>query len=329
MIQNRNSEKMKIPTTDRDLLIKESILKRLIYFDIFSYPLTATEVIRYCNYPDLDEIEGLSALYDLKKKKIIHQHTAYFYMGKDITKVNNRIRDNRLADKRMETACRYATLISNFPFVRAVFISGSLSKNVMKPDSDIDFFIITVPGRLWLCRGLLTLFKKIFLGNSHRNFCINYFIDTDSLEIPDKNLFTATEIAFLIPMYNYSLYQDFIRANEWFRLEYPNLATREEKIKIRPLRIRMIFESLMKNRIGNWLDDKCFSAIYEYWRMKFHWMDNESFTFNFRSFKNVSKHHPYSFQKRVLQAYSEKVQWIDRVFDQRGFPEEEIDHLTA
>jgi hypothetical protein len=59
--------------------------------------------------------------------------------------------------------------------------------------------------------------------------------------------------------------------------------------------------------------------------MKFHWLDNESFSFNFRSFKNVSKHHPHSFQKKVLETYHEKIQWIDRVFDQPEFPKEEFD----
>ncbi len=57
---------------------------------------------------------------------------------------------NRLAEIRLKDAKKYARVIANFPFIQAVFISGSLSKHVMKPNSDIDFFIITKPDRLWL-----------------------------------------------------------------------------------------------------------------------------------------------------------------------------------
>ena len=85
-----------------------------------------------------------------------------------------------------------------FPFVRGVFLSGSISKGFMSESDDIDYFIITAPGRLWLTRTLLILFKKIFLFNSFRNFCLNYFIDSENLYIPEHNRYTATEIVFLI-----------------------------------------------------------------------------------------------------------------------------------
>src|SRR4029453_8923510 len=97
-------------------------------------------------------------------------------------------------------------LIASFPYVRCVCISGSLSKKYFDDTTDIDFFVITKPGRLWVCRTFLILFKKLFLLNSKKYFCINYFIDSDNLEIPDQNIFTATELTTLIPMHDYELY---------------------------------------------------------------------------------------------------------------------------
>ena len=90
---------------------------------------------------------------------------------------------NRRADRILPVAQRMARLIGSFPFIRGVFVSGSLSKHSMKADSDIDFFLITEPGRLWLARTLLVVFKKIFLFNSHKYFCVNYFVDTKHLEV--------------------------------------------------------------------------------------------------------------------------------------------------
>jgi predicted nucleotidyltransferase len=249
----------------------------------------------------------------LKNKKLINYEAGFYFLGTDPSKVKQRLEDNHLANKRMNTAKKYARFISNFPYVRAVLISGSLSKNVMKPDSDIDYFIITKPGRLWVCRAILTFFKKIFLGNSYRNFCLNYFIDTDSLEIPDKNIFTATEIVFILPMYNYELYQQFMAANRWCHNEFPNLENHPENVKIKPSRkIKSIFETLLNNGFGDWLDEKCFSVISQYWRKKFSHFDENRFSLNLRSQKNVSKHHPNGYQESVLKKYEEKIHTFEQ-----------------
>jgi hypothetical protein len=183
----------------------------------------------------------------------------------------------------------------------------------MKPDSDIDYFIITKPGRLWVCRAILTFFKKVFLGNSYRNFCLNYFIDMESLEIPDKNIFTATEIVFILPMYNYPMYQQFMAANQWCFKEFPNIELQPENVTIKPIqKPKSIIESLMNNGIGDWLDAKFFSYIYGYWRKKFSNFDEEHFSQNLRSQKNVSKHHPNGYQESVLKKHAEKIHLFEQ-----------------
>ena len=105
----------------------------------------------------------------------------------------------------MHKALRNARLIFHFPFTRAIMISGSLSKNYADEASDVDYFIIVKPGRLWIARTLLIIYKRIFLMNSKKYFCVNYFIDEDHLEIEEKNLFTAVELTTLIPIHGFTL----------------------------------------------------------------------------------------------------------------------------
>lgn len=291
--------------------IEQSLLRKLIYFDIFSYPLLPEEIMLYCDYPNIIKGEALLALQELENKNLINFDRGYYYLGNDPSKIDRRIEGNRLADERIGTAIKYAKLIANFPFVKAVLISGSLSKHFMKPDSDIDFFLITEPGKLWLCRMMLTLFKKIFLLNSFKNFCLNYFIDANSLEIPDKNVFTATEIAFLLPMYNFHLYEKFMKANIWYRSEYPNIPYHQELIEIDPNGIKKILEFPFNNWIGNILDQLSFIVIKGFWQKKFRHFNKESFELNFRSHKNVSKHHPLTFQEKVLKKYTEKIRLFE------------------
>ena len=177
-----------------------AILQTLAYFEVFSYPLTREEVWVFGQDPDLEASAVFDALQTLVDQGIIFQFGPFFQTQNQENWVQQRLDCNRRADEILPIAQQKAQFIGQFPFVRGVFISGSLSKHYMRPDSDVDFFIVTEPGRLWLARTLLVLYKKIFLLNSHKYFCVNYFVDTKHLEIAEKNLFTATESITLLPM---------------------------------------------------------------------------------------------------------------------------------
>src|SRR5690606_18040183 len=108
-----------------------------------------------------------------------------------------------LAAEKMKEARRCADIIAGFPFVRGVYISGSLSKGYADEQSDIDFFIVVEKKRLWICRTLLHLFKKLtFLINRQHSFCMNYFLDESMLCLEEQNIFTATELYTLVPVYD-------------------------------------------------------------------------------------------------------------------------------
>ena len=129
--------------------------------------------------------------------------------------------------KWLETLCpkliKVSRKIAKFPYVKGVCLSGALSKGFYDDDGDFDFFIITKPNRLWIARTILVLYKKIFLLNSKKYFCVNYFISTDKLEISEQNLFTATEIATLIPLYGTDTFKEFLEAkNPWAAPYFPN-----------------------------------------------------------------------------------------------------------
>jgi hypothetical protein len=206
-------------------------------------------------------------------------------------------------------AKKYSQKISNFPFVQGVYISGSLSKGWVGKDADIDYFIITRPGRLWLSRTLLVLYKKTFLFNSRRYFCVNYFVDSDHLEIPDRNLFTATEVAFLLPVVNEELYHEFIESNSWMKDFYPGWKALKKNLLIetRPSLLKRWGEKLLSGRLGEWLDRRAFRFTLNHWKRKFTGFDETEFDLNMRSRKHVSKHHPQGFQGKTLAAFREKI----------------------
>lgn len=292
----------------------QEILRILLYFDVFSYPLTKGELFRYAGVNDARTQEELARqMNELVKKGYIGCRSGYFFVaGKDAA-VERRIKGNQYASRRLRTARRYSRLIAAFPFVRGVFLSGSLSKGYMDADDDIDYFIVTQPGRLWLVRSLLVLFKKIFLKNSYRNFCINYFVDTHHLRIPQQNRFTATEIAFLMPAYNRQLHTDILDHNRWIRKYYPSFAQNGASAHERTPGIKHLLEALLNNRLGDALERRLFDASKRIIQKKFSWMEARRFESAFSIQPHELRFLPSEQHSRILKRYN----WKLRIFERK------------
>ena len=139
------------------------ILMTLLYFDVFSYPLSFDEILDYHHTPEANRESIQNCLDDLVAKGLVVETDGYYQLHQLPQRLIERKANNQRAKSYLKKARMMTKLIAQFPYTRAVFISGSLSKHVMAEDGDIDYFIITKPGRLWVTRTFLVLFKKIFL----------------------------------------------------------------------------------------------------------------------------------------------------------------------
>lgn len=299
-----NQRKVKEPVYTTEITTQhKSIVRMLLYFDIFQYPLNKQELTLAVD--DTNDLED--ALNELLSMGILHhQNGWYFLKGKEYSK---RISTTSASPHFFKKAKKYAALIHQFPFVKGVYISGSLSKDWADDTTDVDYFIITSPNRLWVCRTLLILFKKVFLLNSRKYFCLNYFIDTDNLEIEEKNIFTATEVCFLKPVVNDALYHDFIRSNNWVKQYYAqtpvfdgvHLVPKKEGV------LKKWGEKLLGGKLGESMDIWAMKRTLKFWKNKFPEIKTTDFEINFKSGRSISKHHPSGFQKKVVEALETKI----------------------
>jgi hypothetical protein len=284
--------------------IRTAILRTLLYFEIFGHPLTSDELHSLTGIPADRELFN-DELERLFSEGLIEREAGYVFISNGQVSIAERIKKLERAKRYHRIARFVSRLIAWHPYVRGVFISGSLSKSALAKKDDIDFFVITKPGRLWVSRTLLMLFKKIFLLNSKKYFCINYYIDTRSLEIPDRNLFTATELAFLAPVQNSELYLRFIDANQWVKEYFPNhsFSANGCPLSSDPW-VKKGIEFLMNGRMGDRMDSH-FMRLYRLRSIRrYKQEDKRLFELNFRSEKNVSKHHPDGYQEKILDQYS-------------------------
>ncbi|MBX3165165.1 MAG: nucleotidyltransferase domain-containing protein [Bacteroidetes bacterium] len=294
------SEKFKTENT-----LQRAAYEALCYFDIFKYPLKKEEIQNFCSSKiSADELEiVLTELLDSAK---IKQHGEYYLLDNaQANTIETRIENEARLKKKTFIIKRFARFVSRFPFVRAVFISGSVSKGIFKSDSDVDYFIITEPNRLWVCRTFLILFKKIFLLNSKKYFCVNYFVSSDNLKIPDENLFVATEIKTLIPVFENELISQFKQQNEWANNYLPNFHKVQKALYYKEIKtswLSRLTEKICSGSFGEELDNYFFLKTLSRWRKKFPHFKLSEFDLNMRSYKNVSKHHPLGHQFKVAEA---------------------------
>ena len=291
---------------DHDL---EQVLLPFFYFDIFSHPLTLDEVYAFGQHTELSKDRMKSLIQMLVDRQFLHHIKDYYLLHDQPDWVSLRETNNQRAQQFLPKAHMMSRLMSKFPFVRAVFISGSLSKNVMPEGGDIDYFIVTQPGRLWIARTLLVLFKKLFLFNSHKYFCVNYFVDQNHLEIEEKNRFTATEIITLLPTYGQQYYQQFFAGNTWAKKYYPCFP--ERAVTEIPVHqsgwVQQTGEFFFKGKTGDWVDRFFMKKTLNYWHRKFENFDKDKFAIALKSRPYVSKHHPLDFQTRVLAEYQNRM----------------------
>ncbi|HEY1871900.1 MAG TPA: hypothetical protein VGG71_12630, partial [Chitinophagaceae bacterium] len=219
----------------------------------------------------------------------------------------------------LKKAGRAGKLISSFPFVQGVAISGSLSKYYSDDYTDVDFFIITDTNRLWIARTFLHLFKKLtFLFNMQDLFCMNYFIDESELVILEKNIYTATEITTILPLRGVDSFENFFRENSWTKNFLPNKNIYFPEVKeVKKTWLRFLIEKILNNRVGDALDNYLMKLTARSWNVKTrsNQRNSKGMLLSMHIGKHFSKPNPDIFQKRLLQRYDNSLSDIFKYYE--------------
>jgi predicted nucleotidyltransferase len=293
------------------LSAKESILKVLVYFDIFRYPLTRKEIGSFLDLPFSEELLS-DSLQDLLSSGRIFQLCEFYSLRNDKSLVERRKKGNANADTLIKKAREIAKFLYKFPYVRAIGLSGSVSKNFADENSDIDYFLITKANRLWIARTLLVLFRKNpFLKDRHKYYCMNYFVDEADLVIKEKNIYTATELFTLIPLAGNGSLKKFFEKNSWSHSYFPNrtLPLIREEINFKDPWFKKLPEFLLNNRLGNWLDDYLFKLTTARWQKKEQKkkVNARGERMGLKTNKHFSKPNPVFFHNAFIETYKKRI----------------------
>jgi len=273
-----------------------SALKTLSYFDLFDYPITAEEILLYLDQ-NVPASKLKLSLDQLTAEKKIFKLGNFYSLRNSQALIDRRLKGNDRAALLLPKAYKICGFLYRFPFVRGIGISGSLSKNFAAEDADIDYFIVTKANRLWIARTLMHLYKKLtFLTGRQHNYCMNYYIDEERLNIEEKNAFTAIEVLTLVPVCGNGTMEKFFISNEWTNQYYPNFIVDAESRRNRKDGwLKKFLESLFNNKTGDRLDNYLMRLTAKRWSRK---------TRKLQTSKHYCKPDPNNFQKPLLEKFN-------------------------
>jgi hypothetical protein len=239
----------------RASVVLGSVFHTLAYADVFDYPLTAPEVYRYLTSTKakLEEVTRV-----LSDSPLFSRVGEYFTLHGREEIVTTRERRSKVAARLWPKAVRYGRIIAALPFVRMVAVTGSLSMNNTDEGKDVDYMIVTAPNHLWTCRVFSLLIARIAKLDGIR-LCPNYLITTNALELKERSLYVAHEVAQMIPISGAETYDEMCRLNAWIDDYLPNASGAPVfPQNVKPLKkmppIQRILEIIFSLPFGTWLE---------------------------------------------------------------------------
>lgn len=225
--------------------LEKAVVGTLSYSDIFSFPLKEEEIHKRligkkCSPPELNK-----TLDSLINSLSIHRVDGYYFLKGRNRIVKLRKTREIISSNKLRRANQLSSIISIFPSVRAVFLTGTLAVNNASKDDDIDLMIVTRSNTLWTTRLFLTLLldllnfrRKPDSKNPNNLLCLNIYVDTSSLTIPpaERSLYSAYELIQAKPLIDKDNISSLIlTSNLWIKNYLPNISfSSTPQIKSKP-----------------------------------------------------------------------------------------------
>ena len=214
--------------------LKSGEISSIIYHNIFNYPLTPSELIKWKLKPQIK----------LKRKvAVLKKEDFYFLKGKGEI-IEKRLQNKKYSKNKLIIARKAASVLKTIPTIKLVALTGALAMNNADKNSDIDLLIITKNKTLWTTR-LITYLVLLIYGIKVRKpkdddqkdkLCLNMWLDENDLvwSKKDRNMYSAHEIGQIVPLINRDeIYERLLNQNIWILDYWPNIVNIKNNFKIK------------------------------------------------------------------------------------------------
>jgi hypothetical protein len=220
-----------------DESLDSAILRTVLYADVFDFALTVSELHRFLMYHTtvpLAEIERALGSSPVMQDELTRSGDLVALKTRDAL-FGVRHEREAVAGELWPLARRYAAALAVLPFVRMVALTGALAmRNPVSTQDDLDYLIVTRPGRVWLARlATVVLVRAVRLTGTE--ICPNFVLAEDSLAQHRRDVYIAHEVAQAVPFFGGALYDRLRAENRWTALHLPNAEGTPHRGEIRGL----------------------------------------------------------------------------------------------
>lgn len=237
--------------------IGRAIRQTLNYFDLFDFPLTREELFRFLWQTRIEYWEFCDFLARSDRLSPYTTKFGYYFLPGREEIVEARRRALVPSEQKLRQVQRSLWLLRSIPFLRAIFVCNSVGTETARGESDIDLFIITEKGRIWLVRFfanfILRLFGRRTYGDKQKNrLCLSFFADTENLNLfsrraVEEDIHFIYWLQFMVPIFDQAgCYEKFFRANEWVKQYLPNVKISSDREEVQMRKIGSIFGRIWK-----------------------------------------------------------------------------------
>ncbi len=224
--------------------LAQSILWTVAYTDQFQYPLTEIEIWERLLRTEQRTGKGFGQSQKLRQnfqkelknlvrsKKLSsqkglqgHPHSdSFFFLSRHSKNVALRQKRNVASAQKWRQVTNFVRLVSWIPWIRSIWVTGSLAMMNAQQNQDVDFMLVTQANRLWLTRAIVTGVaflagkKRKPHGREDQTWCLNLWIDEKHLAVPNqkRSPYAAYEVAQAKVVFERGASaQKFWRANQW------------------------------------------------------------------------------------------------------------------
>jgi hypothetical protein len=225
--------------------LEKAILKTIMYFDIFSYPLTLLEVQKWLWQEQEGDLLKIKEILD--RHSLIQEKNGLYFLKTSEKNIDLRMQRYNIAEHKFKKRWLYFKFIAMMPGVRAIFVCNTLSYSNSRAESDIDLAIIAAPHKIWTARFFTTVFTALLhirptVKKTQNQICLSFYLEENNLNLEKIKIHNGQDIHFtywldqFFPVYlEDDILEKFIKNNEWLKKDLPNsigsYATYQRQIK--------------------------------------------------------------------------------------------------
>lgn len=233
------------------------------YFHVLGKPLTEIEIYQYLFGEKAGKVSFSKFMLLFKEsawvQKNLIKKRGIFVLKSEDHLVATRHERMRVSIGRFKKVKRYLWLLHSAPFVESMFLAGSVPISNSKNTSDIDFFLVTRPERIWVGRFWITIMTHVFGVRRHgkkdaNRFCLNHYVTEENLYRDDHDVYSAELYSDYFPLRERDqIFDEFQKANQWTKKWFPNIPNRHHQFfeKGNKTWFKSVLERFFTGFIGN------------------------------------------------------------------------------